>query len=351
MDKINKTSDIKNYMKAYRASTNKVCDMCGGKFNQYTEQKHKQSAKHLKQVAKQPVVFDKDINKEEIEKWLEERFLTTAKEASSPHNKTKRVNSNLTLWKKLAGVAESLKYQWLLKNRLELVKLAYKTPSSQQVALSALKIVLDHVHPLGDLKQEFYKEGQALSKKYIEEATVNDNTMSYADLKKLENDEDPIIAMFAHLYNPEMPPLRLSEWVNAYVGKNKQLNEIILSKKIMRRRISKNMSEEVDIPLSNALVKFLKKIEVKGPLFGNMDLQEIVNIINRKLGPGNGPRAFRINYSTEIAPKLSGKERVELATQLDHSVRTSVLIYQRDKPAEENIVMEVKPKSIYRVGY
>ena len=128
-----------------------------------------------------------------------------------------------------------------------------------------------------------------------------------------------------------MPPLRLSEWVNSYVGKNKQLNEIILSKKIMRRRISKNMSEEVDIPLSNSLVKYLKKLELKGALFGELPLQEIVNIVNKTLGSGNGSRAFRIKYNSEIAPKLSGKERVVLAKQLDHSVGTAVLVYQRDK--------------------
>lgn len=348
MEKQNKTTDLKSYMKEYRQSKNKVCETCGGKFNQYSQEKHNQSKKHLKQMAKEvtPVVFDKELNIDEINKYLEERFLTTAKEGASENNKVKRVNSNLTLWKKLASVAESLKYQWLLKNRLELVKLAYKTPSSQQVALSALKIVLDHIHPLGDLKKDFYEEGKLLSKKYIEEAVLNPAGMSYEDLAKYENDENPVVALFAHLYAPDMPALRLGDWLNSTVHKNKLMNEILLSKGIMRRRISKVMPDvPEEIKLSKSLVKYIKMLEIKGPLFGTLSLQDVVNIISRSLGEGNGPRYWRRKYVSEIVSKMSGKERVKVAAEMNHSVETAVVIYDRQKSTQtENVKIRVKNK-------
>jgi len=330
-----KTQDLKDYMKTYRESLKTECKICGGKYNQYTQEKHEMSAKHLKKAvasgAGKAAVFDEELNKEDISKWLAERFKTTVKEGSSEYNKTPRVDKTSTIWRKLAEAASSLKYQSLLNNRLDLVKKVYKTPSSQQSALSALKIVLDHVHPLGDLKQKFFEEGKALSEKYVAETELKEDGMSYDELKKLETVPNKTIALFAHLYAPDMPALRLSDWVNATVGKNKNMNEIILSKGLMRRRISKNMGEPEDIHLSKGLIKFIKKEKIKGALFGDMALQEIVNLIGKTLGAGNGSRYWRQKYVTEIVSKMSGKEKVKVASEMNHSIGTATLIYDRQK--------------------
>ena len=64
MEKQNKTGDIKAYMREYRQSKNKLCESCGGKFNNYTQEKHEQTLKHLKQTSKKANPSPAELNED-----------------------------------------------------------------------------------------------------------------------------------------------------------------------------------------------------------------------------------------------------------------------------------------------
>ena len=330
-EKTKKTADIKAYMKAYR-DANKVKCECGGSFNQHTAEKHGNSVKHQKYLAKEK---SKKMDEEEIINWLKERFETTS--TANENSKTKRTDKNTPIFKMLFKAADEKTYDWMLEHRMELIKI-YTTPSSQQSALSTLKLVLDHVKPLSDeMKQTIYKEGVALSKQYKETATLKEDGMSYEDLKKYESSEDPILAMFAHLYAADVPALRLSEWVNTSIGKNSKYNQLILSTGKYTARITKTNTPEYTFKLPDRLIKWMKKIKANGPLFGAMSSEQVSQHVVKVLGKDNGSRYWRKKYVSDVVSKMSGAERTEVAKQMGHSLQTQVEVYQKDKPTKKSI--------------
>lgn len=321
------------YAKSYRDKIKTKCETCGGNYTKYSAEKHFQTKKHMKNIKEEKPIL---IDEKEVLEWLDERFKETVKPNRSVNNKVVRVDKNKYIFKKLFNKAEEKTWQWFVKNRLELVKSIYETPSSQSTALSTLKIVLDHVKPLGDLKKVFYEEGRALLNDYIDDkAKVVDDSkqMSYEDLAKYENDEDPIIALFAHLYNKNNNALRLGDWVNSVVGTSKTMNVINLKKGTLTRRISKVMPDKDKpdvIKLPESLISYIKEKNIKGPLFGKASLAEIVKKIATTFGQGNGSRYWRTKYVTEIISKLPKSEKIKTAKNMNHSYSTASVIYDKN---------------------
>jgi hypothetical protein len=327
-----KTADIKLYMKEYREK-NKVKCACGGSFNPHTAEKHGNSSKHQAYLAKEKEKLI--INEEETLQWLKERFQET--NTTNENSKQKRTDKNTPIFRKLFEAAETKSYDFMLEHRLELVKKAYGTPSSQQSALSTLKLVLDHVKPLtDDLKKSIYKEGIALAKEYKETAALKEDGMTYEQLKEHETSEDPTLAMFSHLYAADMPALRLSQWVNSSVGKNGKMNELILSTGKYTARVTKTNAPEHTFKLPERFTKWLKKQKFNGPLFGDLTTEDVTKKITKALGEGNGSRYWRKKYVSEVVSKMTGEERIRVAKEMGHSLQTQVEVYQKDKPKKSS---------------
>ena len=147
------------------------------------------------------------------------------------------------------------------------------------------------------------------------------------------NDEDTRVALLARIYNGEMPPLRIGDWVNAFVGKTKTLNEIDLKKGIMRRRIKKNQKKDTEdvIPLPKSLIKFIKERGISGELFPDMSVTEIDNLL-KKTYPGKKatPHIYRSLYSVNILSKLTDKEEILSRLKImDHSLDVNARYYNK----------------------
>lgn len=339
-----KTGDLKSYMKQYRDSNKVKCESCGGSYNKHTEEKHKQSKKHSNKKVKIDITLELDP----ILVWLEKRFQETSE--SNPNSKTKRVNKNIGLWKKLYSTAEKKTYDYFIENHMEIVKKAYNTPSSQQSALSTLKIILDYVSPFtGEQKKAWFDEGIALSKEYKEAApVVKENAMSYDDLKKYEDNSNTTVALFAHLYASDVPALRLGDYINAVIGPSKTMNSITLSSGKMMRRVSKNNDGTTVIQLPKSLMKFIKttlRLKKGDTLFGDMSAEQVSQKVAGQLGASNGSRYWRVKYVTDIMSKMSGKERLEVSKQMGHSLETNITVYDKSEP----VVKTAKVKKLSKV--
>lgn len=141
------------------------------------------------------------------------------------------------------------------------------------------------------------------------------------------------MAFFSRIYDGEMPPLRISDWRNAVVGKTKIMNEIDLKKGIMIRRIKKNQKADTKdiIPLPASLVKFIKDRNIKGPLFPDMSVTDIDNMI-KKVFPDKkaNPHIFRSIYTVNILSKLTDKEDILNRLKImDHSLKTNAAYYNK----------------------
>ena len=153
--------------------------------------------------------------------------------------------------------------------------------------------------------------------------------MSYDELKKYEVHPDPIVSLYARLYNPESPPLRLNDWINSFIGKNGLANEIVLGKKLMNRRIKKTVKQPDIVRLHPNLIKFFKQREINGFVFKAMSGGELIAHINHHM-PNAGVRHWRTKYVSDIVSKQTGEERVASAKYMDHSLATQVEVYQKD---------------------
>lgn len=153
-------------------------------------------------------------------------------------------------------------------------------------------------------------------------------------MKAHENDENTTVALLMHLYNPEMPALRIGDWINAYVGKNNKLNSIDLKTGIMTRRIKKNQKADTKdiIPLPKSLIKFIQDSNIKGPLLGDLTSADI-DVLLKKTFPNKKatPRYFRDMYSTKITPTLSKDELKQVLKIMDHSAEIHGKHYRKHK--------------------
>jgi len=164
------------------------------------------------------------------------------------------------------------------------------------------------------------------------------NGASYEDLKDLRHDENVWVGFFSRIYDGQMPPLRISDWRNAFVGKTKTLNEIDLNKGIMIRRIKKNQKEDTKdiISLPPSLIHFIRASHIKGELFPDMSVTDIDNMIKRVLPDKKAnPHYWRSYYTVNILSKLTDADEIkERLLTMDHSLKTNASYYNKsDMPA------------------
>lgn len=159
------------------------------------------------------------------------------------------------------------------------------------------------------------------------------NGASYDDLKEHREDDNDMVALFSRIYDGEMPPLRISDWRNAFVGKSKTLNEIDLKKGIMVRIIKKNQKKDTRdiIPLPESLIKFIKDRKIKGELFPDMSVTDIDNMVKKVFGEKKcTPHYWRSMYSVTILTKMKTKAEIEEALRvMDHSIKTNNAYYNK----------------------
>ena len=159
------------------------------------------------------------------------------------------------------------------------------------------------------------------------------NGASYDDLKEHRDDDNVWVGFFSRIYDGEMPPLRISDWRNAFVGKSKTMNEIDLRKGIMIRRIKKNQKENTKdiIPLAPHLIHFIRASHIKGELFPNMSVTDIDNMVKKVFGEKKAtPHYWRSYYTVNILSKLTDADEIkERLLIMDHSLKTNASYYNK----------------------
>ena len=279
---------------------------------------------------------NKEIKAAEVEKFLVEHFEGSANPNRSTASKTPRVNKNLTVWKKVLKTIgdKNLNWKYVGEHFHEIVEKAYNKPSSQADAAQMLKLVFIH---FGDLDVENQKRISGIVRKlkesHVEKQTeLPENGVTYEDMKKEENNENQVVALLMRLYSKDIPALRIYDWINAYVGKNKEMNEIDLKAGKMIRHIKKNQEEKTadDIPLPKSLIEYIKKKGIKGALLGDVTAKDI-DVLLKKTFPNKtaNPRYFRDLYSVKVAPTLSKERLIEVLKIMDHSAETHAKYYHK----------------------
>lgn len=137
-----------------------------------------------------------------------------------------------------------------------------------------------------------------------------------------------------------MPPMRISDWRNAVVGKTKTMNEIDLKKGIMIRRIKKNQKDDTRdiIPLPASLIKFIKDRGIKGEMFTGMSVTDIDNLIKKVYGEKKAsPHYWRSYYTVHVLTKMESKAEIEEALRvMDHSLSTNAAYYNKQASTAYN---------------
>lgn len=143
-----------------------------------------------------------------------------------------------------------------------------------------------------------------------------------------------------------MPPLRIGDWVNAFVGESKTLNEIDLKKKIMIRRIKKNQKKNTEdiIPLPASLIKFIKERGIKGELFPDMSVTQIDNLLKTTYeGKKATPHYWRSYYTVNVLSKMGNKDKIEEALRImDHSLEVNSSYYNKQSSSTYNSMVAKK---------
>ena len=279
---------------------------------------------------------NKEIKAAEVEKFLVEHFEGSANPNRSTASKTPRVNKNLTVWKKILKTIgdKNLNWKYVGEHFHEIVEKAYNKSSSQADAVQMLKLLFIH---FGDLDVENQKRISGIVRKlkesHVEKQTeLPENGVTYEDMKKEENNENQVVALLMRLYSKDIPALRIYDWINAYVGKNKEMNEIDLKAGKMIRHIKKNQEEHTadDIPLPKSLIEYIKKKGIKGALLGDVTAKDI-DVLLKKTFPNKtaNPRYFRDLYSVKVAPTLSKERLIEVLKIMDHSAETHAKYYHK----------------------
>ena len=137
-----------------------------------------------------------------------------------------------------------------------------------------------------------------------------------------------------------MPPLRIGDWRNAYVGESDTMNEINLKKGILTRRKKKNQKKNTEdiIPLPKSLVSFIKKRGIKGELFPDMSVVEIDHLLHKTYPDKTAtPHYWRSYYTVNVLSKLtSEKEIKERLRIMDHSLKTNAAYYNKQTTSAYN---------------
>jgi integrase len=165
-------------------------------------------------------------------------------------------------------------------------------------------------------------------------------------LGELRHDENVWVGLFSRIYDGNMPPLRIGDWRNAYVGKSDTMNEINLKDKIMIRRIKKNQKKDTEdiIPLSGTVVHFIYASHIKGELFPNMSVTEIDNMIKRVMPDKTAtPHYWRSYYTVNVLSKLTSKKEIkERLRIMDHSLEVNAAYYNKQSSSAYNSLLAEK---------
>lgn len=292
---------------------------------------------------------NKKIDPEDVTKYLVEHFEGSADPNRPAATKTPRVNKYLTVWNKvLKTVIEIMKiknstssisglsWKYIGEHFQKIISEAYDKPSSQADAVQMLKMVFIHFCKL-DIEDQKLISGVArkLKETHVKKQTeMPENGVTYAEMKEHENDENTTVALLMRLYSPDIPALRIYDWINAYVGNDKELNSIDMKKSVMIRRIKKNQGEATEdiIPLPKSLIDFIRKRGIKGPLLGDISAAEIDKMLKKTFPDKTAnPRYFRDMYSTKITPTLTKDKLEKVLEIMDHSAEIHAKHYRKHK--------------------
>jgi hypothetical protein len=96
----------------------------------------------------------KEIDSEEVAKYIQEHHESSANPARSADSKTPRLNKNASLWRKVSKELDGKKWSYLGEHFAEIVSKAYDKPSSQADLVQMLKMVVIHFTkvPIGEQK-------------------------------------------------------------------------------------------------------------------------------------------------------------------------------------------------------
>jgi len=96
----------------------------------------------------------KEIDSEEVAKYIQEHHESSAKPERSADSKTPRLNKNASLWRKVSKELDGKKFSYLGEHFGEIVSKAYDKPSSQADFIQMLKMVVIHFTkvPIGEQK-------------------------------------------------------------------------------------------------------------------------------------------------------------------------------------------------------
>jgi integrase len=143
-----------------------------------------------------------------------------------------------------------------------------------------------------------------------------------------------------------MPPLRIGDYINAFVGPSKTLNEINIKDGIMIRRIKKNQKKDTEdiIPLPKSLIKFIKERGISGELFPDMSVTEIDNLL-KKTYPGKkaSPHYWRSYFTVHTLSNMKNKKKITEALRvMDHSLQVNASYYNKQASSVYNSMMAGK---------
>lgn len=143
-----------------------------------------------------------------------------------------------------------------------------------------------------------------------------------------------------------MPPLRIGDFRNAFVGKSKTMNEIDLRKKVMIRRIKKNQKEDTEdiIQLPPSLIHFFFASHIKGELFPTMSVTQIDNMIKRAMPDKKAtPHYWRSYYTVNVLSKMESEADITEALRvMDHSLTTNSKYYNKQATSAYNKLLAGK---------
>ena len=283
------------------------------------------------------VLQGKRISAEAVSEYIKSHFEASVNPARAADTKTKRQNKDASLWKKVSAELDGKTFKYLGQHFGQIVAGAYDKPTSQADLISLLKRVIMHFSKVpAAVEKNINMLARRLKESHVKKTTwLPENGVNYADLKAHENDDNVWVALLARIYDGSMPPLRIGDWRNGFVGLSKTLNEIDLKRGVMIRRIKKNQEVDTEdiIPLPPSLIKFIKKRKIKGALFDGLSTTEIDNLL-KKTYPSKvaTPHYFRSYYTVHTLSQLTDVDEIKRQLKImDHTLKINASYYNKSE--------------------
>jgi hypothetical protein len=280
-----------------------------------------------------------DFSISAIKAFLADRFEKT--DTRDPNNMTKRVDKYSSMFNALTkkGALAGIKTFSELNEKLDdILDKGYNTASSRQSALSMFRIIFVGVGGMSeaDTNERFKQKNIDLTTEYIKTTSEKKPVgMSFAEAKAIHN-ENPHIELYFKLMSGVMPILRIGDWINTTTEDDGKHNYLNLKKREMTRRITKNNKGELTFRIPVSIINEVKKQNIKGYLFGDLDEHKLVDLVKRAYKDKIvNPHHFRVLYATEKVLKMRSAEKIIDSLDVsDHSLKTFLTIYERSgKPA------------------